>query len=164
MYFQNHSFNLTRAVVVSGDLYQRPLCPFASKPWKQDKVKLVVSDSTCEEKLLQSISLELEVLFPSTPLAPSCKTSSPAPDTTLIIAPLLFQNDYRQMIHFSWKVMEHISTQSHLIEKVQVSDVQVKAQDSSSNVFIIIHYNASSGIRLLDLIITFHVMNMLMLI
>lgn len=101
--------------VVGGDLYHRPLCPFASKPWKEEKLKLVVSDSACEENLLQTIYQELNVLFPtSTP-------SSPVPDTSLIIAPFLFQNDYRKMIHFSWRILEHISTESHLNEKVQVS-------------------------------------------
>jgi hypothetical protein len=111
--------------VVGGGLYHRPLCPFASKPWKQDKVKLVVSEVDCEEKLLQIMRQELDVLFPTSfsPEKESITTTLSPPETSLIITPFLFQNDYRKMIHFSWKIMEHISTQNHLIEKVQVSTV-----------------------------------------
>ena len=42
------------------------------------------------------------------------------PETTLVVAPLLFRNDYRGMIHFSWRVMELISEDSRWAEQVQV--------------------------------------------
>ena len=107
-----------QTAVVGGDLYHRPLCPFASKPWQEHKLKLTVHENACEDDLLQTIYQELNALFPT------CSAASPfdlCPDTSLIIAPSLFQNDYRKMIHFSWKIMAHISNQSHLNEKVQVS-------------------------------------------
>lgn len=106
--------------VVGGSLYNRTLCPFAARPWKRGGVKLVVSPTTSDETLLRVICEELRILFPRPEMPPLSQVSPPVPETSLIIAPLLFENDYRKMIHFSWKVMEHISSESSLAGKVQV--------------------------------------------
>lgn len=108
---------LDRAVV-SGDMFGRPLCPFANKPWRDGKVKIAVFEGSCQEELLLAVCRELSVLFPAGNAA--VPVQSHPPETTLVVSPQLFREDYRSMIHFSWRIMDFISSKDHLVEKVQV--------------------------------------------
>mmetsp|Transcript_30513 Transcript_30513/g.56834 ORF Transcript_30513/g.56834 Transcript_30513/m.56834 type:complete len:156 (-) Transcript_30513:2283-2750(-) len=107
---------LERAVV-GGDIFRRPLCPFANKPWRDGKVKVHVFEGSCQEQLLLTVCRELNELFSADDA--EVRTQS-RPETTLVVSPQLFREDYRSMIHFSWRIMEFISSNDHLIDKVQV--------------------------------------------
>ena len=107
---------LERAVV-GGDMFRRPLCPFANKPWRDGKVRIKVFDGSCQEQLLLVVCRELNELFPTGAAANTVER----PETTLVVSPHLFREDYRSMIHFSWRIMELISSKDHLMEKVQVN-------------------------------------------
>ena len=121
---------------VAGGLFSRTLCPFAAAPLRSGAVRLALSDATCPELLLGSVRRELATLFPlsstsTSASAPECPvptlnstdsdTVAPRPETTLLVAPHLFQNDFRGMIHFSWRIMDLISSDSDLAGRVQVS-------------------------------------------
>ena len=115
---------------VAGKLYTRPLCPFASKPLRSELIRLVSCDSECEEQLMSLLKQELNCLFPVTR-----QSSETSPATTLVVAPNLFHNNYRAMVHFSWRIMEYISTQAAYAEQVQVS------------LYLLVHHSLASLLK-----------------
>jgi uncharacterized protein len=101
--------------ITSSVLYGRALCPFANKTVNStpSKLKLTLSSSSCEDTLLSELKTELGLLFP-------VDGSSPVHETTLLVVPHMFEKNYRDMIRFSWKIMEAINTDKRYFEKAQV--------------------------------------------
>lgn len=101
--------------ITSSALYGRALCPFAKKVVDStpSRLKISVSSSVNEDDLLAEVKSELNSLFPPDP-------STVQHHTTLLVAPNLFQNNYRSMIHFSWKIMEAINSDARYQQKLQV--------------------------------------------
>ena len=114
-------------VIVSPALYGRALCPFAAGPFHRkplSKLRISVTECSEEEELLQLVRDELDFLFPAGVPA------GDVPETTLLVAPNHFQNDYRAMVHFSWNIMSHITSSAHLNQKVQVVNFHPQAVHS----------------------------------
>lgn len=101
--------------IVSKKLYGRALCPFAASVVNSKKLRMNICDSTHEDILMTTVEKELTLLCPD-----KTEHTIDKPETTLIVVPHLFHNNYRSMIHFSWKIMDYISSSEHYREKMQV--------------------------------------------
>ena len=75
------------------------LCPFASKPAGENRVRLVVSEAREDETLLQDLQRELELLD-ATPTAEL--------ETTLVIIPQHLQDffDYKQFLYWAQQLLK----------------------------------------------------------
>jgi uncharacterized protein len=101
--------------IVSKKLYGRALCPFAASV-VHTGLRVSVTDAKTNEDLLKTVEEELQLIYPCNNILPSRKP----PETTILIVPHMFNGNYRSMIHFSWKIMEIISSSESYQGKLQV--------------------------------------------
>lgn len=141
----SHTKKWVDLAIASPKLYGRALCPFAGGPVKSNPSKLQISISTAtnEAELLNEVINELEIILPK-PSAfggnvneNACNFDDHAnkdrPETTLLVVPNQFKNDYRKMIHFSWKIMSFISDNKHLYQQAQVVNFHPQALHNLMN-------------------------------
>ena len=76
------------------------LCPFSKRELVKDRVRFVVSDATTEEKLLDSLKTELELL-----------NTNPEIETTVLIHPKILKDFYvyNEFLNYADDLLEYLS-------------------------------------------------------
>ena len=75
------------------------LCPFAKREWIKNRIRFTVSDAKSEERLLENLNSELELIFADDSI-----------ETTLLIVPDLLQDfyDFNQFLDLADRLIEQM--------------------------------------------------------
>ena len=75
------------------------LCPFAKREWTKNRIRFTVSDANSEERLLENLNSELELIFGDDSI-----------ETTLLIVPELLQDfyDFNQFLDLADRLIEQM--------------------------------------------------------